>query len=143
MHQSAKLLASVSAAALALAPTAMAQQPQCAPNPDAAVFELALDKVPGPDLKGTPFTTTITIAGKSRSVLIDTGSPAVNVPYAMLPPGATTLVKDAYYGYISSGNYYQGDWVLTQVTLSVKDPRTQQPTSLQTPVMPVFGAKAT
>jgi len=137
MHTSVTLAVFV-AVALALAPAAASAQGACN-SPGGSTYQLSLTSVPGADLKGKAFKTRITVNGHSHDVLIDTGSPAVNVPRSLLGSNVTVLSTNQQYGYVSSGNYYMGDWVLAAVSLTAKNAKGQKVT-LTTPQIPVFGA---
>ncbi|HYC05950.1 MAG TPA: hypothetical protein VED40_21840 [Azospirillaceae bacterium] len=135
MHKSARFLALTSAAILALAPAAGAQQ--CQP-PAGQAYELALSSSPGANLKTAAFKTRITVNGQQREVLIDTGSSAINVPAALLQ-GVTPAVTGVYYSYVSSGRIYKGNWYLVKVTL----PTIGATPGLSTDTLAVFGTTDT
>ena len=137
MHKPVKALAVSVAAVLALAPMAASAQGACN-SPGGATYQLSLTSVPRADLKGKAFRTSLTVNGQPHDVLLDTGSPAVNVPRSLLS-NVTVLSTNQQYGYVSSGIYYMGDWVLASVSLTATDEKGKTVT-LTTPQMPVFGA---
>lgn len=94
---------------------------------------------PDADLRNSPALTLSAGGGPPRPVTMDTGSLGIVIPRTAVGPNAVPLPNPPPApGYSSSGNSYQGEWLLAPVQVSGRDG-----TSFTTsrPV-PVFGATA-
>lgn len=143
---SAKVFVSLAlAVSIAASPLAVSAQTCSYANEES--LAIALTKPPGADLIATPFHAMVKAgpAAPEHIVLVDTGSPAVILPFEFIDknaPGYRVLATDAHYGYVSSGNTYKGNWVMVPMTIKLAQPYRGSDTFTTEP-MPVYGITAT
>jgi len=132
-----RFAARLTAAVMAISTPAAALAQTCSYGTGAALSIALVPQAPGPNLMTTPFYAQVAVGGGgAHQVLVDTGSPAIAMALSKIGSNYTVLSQNQTYGYVSSGNYFMGDWVLANVSVTLAGGGSATTTA----PIPVFGA---